>query len=77
MASDGYDSVYEYALIDDENNSIKYVLLSYPGDLVNSVGLIGHMDCLKKDKGAYIIKPGSAIERFSLGLSLTKKQSSA
>ncbi len=66
VASDGYDHVYEYALVDSENKRIIYVLLSYPADLINGAGLIGHMDYLKKDKEAYIINYGSALERFSI-----------
>lgn len=66
IASDGYDNVYEYALVDTENNRIIYILLSYPADLINGAGLIGHLDCLKKDKGSYVTNYGSALEKFSI-----------
>ncbi len=52
IASDGYDYVYEYALIDRANSTIIYVLLSYP----EYVDLDDYTDYLKKDADAYHIK---------------------
>jgi len=30
VTSDGFDSIYEYALVNEEANEISYILLSYP-----------------------------------------------
>ena len=65
VAVDGFKSVYEYALIDDDNNRIIYVLLSYP-DIANDAGLTAYMDYLKKDKDAYKRKEGSSLNCFSV-----------
>ncbi len=51
VANDGFDDVYEYALVDEENNSITYILLSYP----QTLELSGYEKCLKKDLMAYEI----------------------
>ena len=65
VSIDGYSHVYEYALIDDTNNRIVYVLLSYPDDFTSDGILYKYMDYLKKDKEAYLIN-GSSLERFSI-----------
>ena len=36
VTSDGFDSVYEYALVNEEANEISYILLSYP-DVVDLI----------------------------------------
>ena len=61
IASDGYDYVYEYALLDEENASIIYILLSYP----EYTNLKEYKDYMKKDSKKYEIgnKP---LERFTI-----------
>ena len=61
IAMDGYDDAYEYALLDEENNTIIYVSLSYP----EYQNLLKYKDYLKKDKKAYHID-GSSLEEFSI-----------
>ncbi|MCR4649661.1 MAG: helix-turn-helix domain-containing protein [Lachnospiraceae bacterium] len=61
VAMDGYDSAYEYALLDEENDTIIYVSLSYPENL----HLSKYKDYLKKDAKAYFIS-SSSLERFSI-----------
>ncbi len=61
ITMDGYDDVYEYALLDDENNRIVYALISYP----EFTNLLKYQKYLKKDKTAYIIN-GSSLDRFSI-----------
>ncbi len=63
VTSDGYKNVYEYALIDDADNEIIYVYLSYPD--VTNASLAAHQDYLKKDKASYVIK-GSTLNEFSI-----------
>lgn len=46
---DGFDSIYEYALIDKENLLINYIYLSYP-DVNNS----NYKEYLKNDKNEYL-----------------------
>ena len=71
VASDGFSSVYEYALIDNANNRIIYALLSHP-DLTDTVILSEYADYLKKDKAAYITT-GSTLNNFSIySFSFTK-----
>ena len=65
MSSDGYSSVYEYALIDNDNKRIIYVLLSYP-NIANDEAETVQKDYLKKDLNAYDLKNGSTLERFSI-----------
>ena len=65
VASDGYSSVYEYALIDNDNKRIIYVLLSYP-NIANDEAETVQKDYLKKDLNAYDLKNGSTLERFSI-----------
>jgi hypothetical protein len=64
VAADGFRHVYEYALIDDANNRITYVLLMYP-DLKNDSIMSAHKDALKKDTGVYDAE-GSALNNFSI-----------
>ena len=52
VAVDGFDHVYEYALIDRDNCKITYVLLSYPED----VDLNKYEEYLKLDMSEYMIK---------------------
>ena len=52
VAVDGFDYVYEYALIDQNNCKITYVLLSYPED----VDLNEYEQYLKLDMSEYMIK---------------------
>ncbi|MBQ9863524.1 MAG: helix-turn-helix domain-containing protein [Lachnospiraceae bacterium] len=52
VACDGYDNVYEYALLDEENNRIVYVLLSNPF-ITESAEMAVDTDYLKKDIKAY------------------------
>ena len=65
VASDGYSSVYEYALIDNDNKRIIYVLLSHP-DIANDESGTIQTEYLKKDLNAYDLKNGSILERFSI-----------
>ena len=65
VTSDGYSSVYEYALIDNENKRIIYVLLSHP-DIANDESGTIQTEYLKKDVNAYDLKNGSTLERFSI-----------
>ena len=62
IASDGYDYVYEYALIDDENQSVVYVLLSYP----NYIELVQYRDYLKKNPKEYVLENGKVLENFTI-----------
>lgn len=57
---DGFDYVYEYALIDDANNTITYVLLSYP----QTVGWPAYKDYLKSDTSEYNIS--NVLEKFTI-----------
>lgn len=65
VTSDGYSSVYEYALIDNENKRIIYVLLSHP-DIANDESGTIQTEYLKKDVNAYDLKNESPLERFSI-----------
>ncbi len=65
VASDGYRSVYEYALVDEDENKIIYAYLSYP-DITNGVRLVKYMDYLKKDKAGYVFSGGSSLNNFSI-----------
>lgn len=60
IASDGFDNVYEYALIDDANNTIIYILLSYP----NPLSLSKYSDYLKTEITAYNIS--DALNQFTI-----------
>lgn len=60
VTSDGFDNVYEYALIDDANNTIIYILLSYP----NPLSLSKYSDYLKTEITAYNIS--DALNQFTI-----------
>ena len=62
IASDGYDYVYEYALIDDNNNSIVYILISYP----EYTNLIEYKDYLKKEPKEYNLDNNKVLENFTI-----------
>lgn len=62
VAIDGYDHAYEYALLDEENDTIIYVSLSYP----QSTDLRGYEDYLKKDPDAYDLGNKSTLENFTI-----------
>ena len=64
VAADGFRHVYEYALIDEGNNKITYVLLMYP-DTVRDKVLAAHKDVLKKAKGAYNTN-GGTLDNFTI-----------
>ena len=48
---DGYDNVYEYALVDEESHTITYMLISYP----NLIALAPYSDYIKTDTSEYNI----------------------
>ena len=62
IAIDGYTHNYEYALMDDANNTVVYVLLGYPDPDV----LSEYRDYLKKDLSAYDLGNTSTLERFCI-----------
>ncbi len=62
IASDGFDYVYEYALIDEENNTIIYVLLSYP----EYTNLTEYKNYLKRDSGEYNLDNADVLENFTI-----------
>ena len=62
VANDGYDHAYEYALLDEENDTIIYVSLSYP----QNTDLKGYEDFLKKDPDAYDQGNSSTLENFTI-----------
>ena len=62
VANDGYDHAYEYALLDEENDTIIYVSLSYP----QNTDLSGFEDYLKKDPDAYDQHNVSTLENFTI-----------
>ena len=62
IAMDGYGDAYEYALIDEDNDRIIYVVLSYP----DYVKLINYKDYLKKDPTAYVFTGTSTLEKFCI-----------
>ena len=62
IASDGFDYVYEYALIDEKNCRIVYINLSYP----EYSKLQEYKDFLKRDAGAYDIDNSTALENFTI-----------
>ena len=62
IAIDGYCHNYEYALIDEANNRIIYVLLGYPDPDV----LSGYSDYLKSDPSAYDLGNSTTLERFCI-----------
>ena len=62
IAIDGYTHNYEYALIDEDNNRIIYVLLGYP----DYDDLSEYSDYLKTDPQAYDLENGTTLERFCI-----------
>ena len=62
IAVDGFDYVYEYALMDDENNHIIYILLSYP-----DVDKLGDFSAyLKTNKDDYKLDNSKVLENFTI-----------
>lgn len=57
---DGFDYIYEYALVNDETYEITYILLSYP----EYVNLKQYKEYLKLDASEYRIK--DALNQFSI-----------
>lgn len=62
IASDGYDYVYEYALIDKANYRIVYVNISYP----QYNKLQKYKDFLKRNADDYDIKNNTVLENFTI-----------
>ncbi|MBP5555118.1 MAG: helix-turn-helix domain-containing protein [Lachnospiraceae bacterium] len=62
IAIDGYTHNYEYALIDDEDNRIIYVLLGYP----DYEELSEYRDYLKSDPSEYDFENGTSLDRFCI-----------
>ncbi len=62
IASDGYDYVYEYALIDAENCRIVYVILSYP----EYSKLRDYKEFLKKNSDEYKLDNKTVLENFTI-----------
>lgn len=60
VAVDGYDYIYEYALINEEKCEITYILLSYP----QYVNLRDYEEYLKKDASEY--KINDVLNQFSI-----------
>lgn len=60
VAVDGFDNIYEYALVDDKTYTIIYVLLSYP----NESKLREYKEYLKKDALEY--KIDDALKQFTI-----------
>ena len=60
VAVDGFDYVYEYALVEEENCEITYVLLSYP----EYDDLSEYKECLKLDISEYEIE--DALNQFTI-----------
>ena len=62
IASDGHGHAYEYALLDEDNDTIIYVALSYP----KYVDLSDYEDYLKTDPDAYEDNGTSTLENFTI-----------
>lgn len=60
VATDGNDYQYEYALVDEENCQITYILLSYP----EYVDLTGYEEYLKLDMSEYELE--DPLKQFSI-----------
>ena len=60
IASDGYSDAYEYALLDEKNDTIIYAALSYP----EFYQMSKYKDYLKKNKSEY--KINDTLERFTI-----------
>ena len=62
IAIDGYCHNYEYALIDEADNRVIYVLLGYP----DPDALSEYSDYLKSDQSAYDLGNSTTLERFCI-----------
>jgi len=62
IAIDGYSHAYEYALIDEADNRVIYVLLGYPDPDV----LSEYSDYLKSDPAEYDLGNSNTLERFCI-----------
>ena len=62
IAVDGYDHVYEYALMDSENSTIIYVLISYP----RYAHMSKYNEYKKKDSSDYNLDNGKVLENFTI-----------
>lgn len=62
IASDGFDYVYEYALIDETNCRIVYINLSYP----EYSKLQEYKDFLKRNAAEYDIDNNTVLENFTI-----------
>lgn len=62
IAIDGYTHNYEYALMDDANNTVIYVLLGYP----DPDALSEYREYLKRDLSEYDLGNTSTLERFCI-----------
>lgn len=60
VASDGFDYIYEYALVNEETNEISYILLSYP----EAADLIQYKEYLKLNALEYEIE--DALNQFTI-----------
>ncbi len=60
VAVDGFDDIYEYALVDEKTYTITYVLLSYPSE----AKLSEYKEYLKKDTSKYEIE--DALNQFTI-----------
>lgn len=57
---DGFDYIYEYALVDDKDFSVTYILLSYP----ETLNMSQYTEYLKLDSSEYNIV--NALDKFSI-----------
>ncbi|MGN0317445.1 MAG: hypothetical protein ACI4E1_05845 [Lachnospira sp.] len=62
ITSDGYDYIYEYALIDELNSRIIYVILSYP----EYSKLQDYKEFLKKNADEYNLDNKTVLENFTI-----------
>ncbi len=62
IANDGFDYVYEYALIDETNSRIVYIILSYP----EYSKLQEYKDFLKINTAEYDIDNNTVLENFTI-----------
>lgn len=63
VASDGYDSVYEYALLDGENNTIVYVIVS---GVEYTDFVLKYGGYLKKDRKEYFLLDDDVLDNFTI-----------
>jgi transcriptional regulator with XRE-family HTH domain len=64
VASDGYDSVYEYALIDEPGNRIAYVIISYPDWVISKH--LKYRKFFKRNLLEYNTLTENTLEKFSI-----------